>query len=53
MAKQRVEFEAHKTVKKPSEVAFTTKSGKRVDFEALKDVKVPVHVTFKADIKKK
>jgi hypothetical protein len=52
MAKKTVEFDAHKAVKQPTEVTFTTKTGKQVDFEALKNVKVPVHVKFKADLKK-
>lgn len=46
--KKTVEFDAHKIVKKPQEVEFTTKSGKHVDFMAKKDVKEPVHVEFKA-----
>jgi hypothetical protein len=53
MAKKTVEFDAHETVKKPTEVTFKTKTGKEVDFEAMKNVKVPVHVKFKADPKKK
>ena len=53
MAKKTVEFDAHKEVKRPTEVAFTTKTGKAVDFEALKMVKVPVHVKFKATLKGK
>jgi hypothetical protein len=43
-----VEFDAHKTVKKPTEVEFRTKSGDKVDFVAEKPTKVPVHVKFKA-----
>ncbi len=49
--KKRVEFEAHKTVKKPMEVEFTTREGKEVDFIASKKTKVPVHVRFRADVK--
>jgi hypothetical protein len=48
----RVEFNAHQTVKQPTEVSFTTKNGKEVDFTASKPVKVPVHVTFRAKDKK-
>ena len=44
--KEKVEFDAHKTVKKPTEVEFTTKKGERVDFVANKATKVPVHVKF-------
>lgn len=52
MAKKSVEFDAHKTVKKPTRVSFTTKEGDRVKFEADKKTKVPVHVKFKANPKK-
>ena len=45
--KKKVEFDAHKVVKKPTEVEFTTKGGKQVDFVANKPSKVPVHVRFK------
>jgi hypothetical protein len=48
VSKENVEFDAHKKVKKPTEVTFTTSSGKKVDFEAKKKVSVPVHVKFKA-----
>lgn len=34
--KHTVEFEATKTVKKPADVSFKTKSGKKVEFEAEK-----------------
>jgi len=44
----KIEFDAHKTVKKETEVKFTKKDGTRVDFEAKKPVKVPVHVKFTA-----
>jgi hypothetical protein len=49
--KKEVEFDAHKTVKKPTTVEFTTRSGKEVDFTAKKNVRVPVHVSFKAKTK--
>jgi len=49
--KKRVEFEAHKTVKKPAEVEFTTRDGREVDFVASKKAKVPVHVKFTANVK--
>ena len=49
MAKKRVEFDAHKSVKKPARVSFTTTSGKRVKFEAERKVKVPVRVKFSAE----
>ncbi len=49
--KKRVEFDAHKTVKKRTEVEFTTKDGKDIDFMANKKAKVPVHVRFKANVK--
>ena len=45
--KKKVEFEAHRIVKKPTEVEFTTKDGKDIDFIANKKAKVPVHVRFK------
>jgi len=50
MAKKthKVEFEAHKTVKKPTKVNFKTKGGERVSFTAEKPTKVPVHVRFNA-----
>jgi hypothetical protein len=46
--KTTVEFDAHKTVKKPTKVKFTTKKGEKVGFVAKKNVKEPVHVKFKA-----
>lgn len=46
--KKRVEFDAHKVVKKPTKVAFETKDGQRVRFIADKPTKVPVHVSFRA-----
>lgn len=48
MVKKRVEFEAHKTVKLPTNVSFKTKSGEKVRFVAEKPAKVPVHVEFTA-----
>ena len=51
MMKKRVEFDAHKIVKKPTEVEFTTKDGKDIDFIANKKAKVPVHVRFRANVK--
>lgn len=48
MGKHKVEFDAHKTVKQQTEVAFTTRDGRPVDFVAKKPVKVPVHVKFTA-----
>ncbi len=44
--KKTVEFDAHKTVKKPTKIGFKTKSGKKVAFVADKPTKVPVHVKF-------
>ena len=52
MGKHKVEFDAHKTVKQETEVAFTKRDGTPVDFLAKKPVKVPVHVKFKAREKK-
>jgi len=46
--KHTVQFDAHKKLKLPTEVAFQTKAGKEVDFVAAKPTKVPVHVKFKA-----
>ena len=46
--KKTVEFDAHKTEKRPAEVVFRTKAGKKVDFVAEKPTKIPVHVKFKA-----
>jgi hypothetical protein len=46
--KEKVEFDDHKTVKRPTEVGFTTKDGKNVDFTANKPTKIPVHVKFTA-----
>ena len=49
--KKTIEFRAHKTVKKPTEVQFKTKSGKSVDFVADKKTKVPIRVRFRAESK--
>jgi hypothetical protein len=51
LMRKKIEFDAHKIVKKRTEVEFTTKDGKDVDFMAKKKTKVPVHVRFKADVK--
>jgi len=48
MRKNKVEFDAHKTVRQETEVAFTKRDGTPVDFMAKKPVKVPVHVKFTA-----
>jgi hypothetical protein len=49
--KKRVEFDAHKVVKKATEVEFTRRDGTEVDFTARKKVEVPVHVRFRAKVK--
>jgi hypothetical protein len=49
--RKRIEFEAHKTVKRPTEVAFTTRDGKEADFVASKKTKVSVHMRFTANVK--
>ena len=46
--KHHVDFIATKKVKEPTEVAFTTKTGKPVDFVAKKSVKEQVEVSFMA-----
>ena len=51
--KHHVDFVATKTVKEPTEVAFTTKTGKPVDFVARKPVQEKVEVSFMAHNKKK
>lgn len=51
MGKKSVEFDAHRNVKNPVEVEFTTRKGESVDFVARKPVKVPVHVKFKVKTK--
>jgi len=48
MAKHRVEFDAHKTANKETEVEFRKRDGTPVDFIAKKPVRVPVHVKFTA-----
>ena len=48
--KKKVEFDAHKTVKQPTEVTFKTSNGKTADFVANKKTKVRVHVKFKARV---
>ena len=48
MRKRTVEFKAHKKVKEPTDVAFTTKQGKQVEFVAEKKVEKPVRVKFSA-----
>jgi len=52
MAKHKVEFDAHKVVKKQAEVTFTKRDGTPVDFTAKVPTKVPVHVKFRARDKK-
>jgi hypothetical protein len=52
MSKRKVEFDAHKTAKRETEVQFRTKNGTKVDFTANKPVKVPVHVKFTANVKR-
>jgi hypothetical protein len=46
MMSKKVEFDAHKVVKQPTEVEFKTRKGEKVDFVANKPTKVPVHVKF-------
>jgi hypothetical protein len=41
------EFDAHKWVKRPTNVSFQTSKGERVRFKAEEEQKVPVHVKFK------
>lgn len=53
MSKTTVEFEAHRTVKKPTEVAFTTRDGRNVDFVAQKPAREEVRVKFRAEVPKK
>jgi hypothetical protein len=48
MKRKRIEFDAQKTVKKTTKVAFETKDGHEVSFKAKKPNKVPVHVSFLA-----
>ena len=49
--KKRVEFDAHKVVKRLTEVEFMKRDGTDVDFTARKKMKVPVQVRFKANVK--
>jgi hypothetical protein len=49
--KKKVEFDAHKVVRLPTEIEFRTKDGREVEFVARKDTKVPVRVKFKANSK--
>jgi hypothetical protein len=44
--RHHVDFIATKTVKEPTEMAFTTKTGKFVDFVARKPLKEQVDVSF-------
>ena len=53
MPKTTVKFEAHRTVKKPTEVAFTTRDGRSVDFVAQKPTREEVRVRFRAEVPKK
>jgi hypothetical protein len=53
MSKKTVEFEGHRTVKKPTDVAFTTRDGRNVDFVAKKPAREEVRVRFKAEVPKK
>ena len=48
MKRKRIEFDAHKTVKRPTRVAFETKDGQEVRFTAKKPIKVPARVSFLA-----
>lgn len=48
MAKETVKFVAVRTVKKPAQVRFKTKSGETVSFKALKTVKKKETVQFRA-----
>ena len=53
MRRTRVKFTAIKTVKKPTEVGFTTKSGEKVDFVADKPTQVRKRINFLAKPKKR
>lgn len=46
--KHHVSFTAVKTVKKPTEVSFTTKHGDHIDFMAKKPAEQKVRVEFDA-----
>lgn len=48
MKMMRVEFDAHKMLKRPTRVAFETKGGEKVRFTAEKPTKVPIRVSFRA-----
>jgi hypothetical protein len=50
--RERVKFTATKTVKKPTGVEFTTRTGEEVEFVAKKPVKVHKRVNFLANPKK-
>jgi hypothetical protein len=47
-SKRTVEFDAHKRVKRPTDIEFRTRDGEKIDFVARKSQSVPVHVKFKA-----
>lgn len=51
--RKKVEFDAHKKVKEPTKVKFTTRDGDRVSFVAAKPVNIPVHVRFTVDSRKR
>jgi hypothetical protein len=53
MAKHKVEFDAHETVKQETDVKFRKRDGTPVEFPAKKPVKVQVHVKFNANDKKR
>jgi hypothetical protein len=46
--KNKVQFDAHRTVREEVPVKFRTRDGERVSFEAKKKVKEPVRVKFMA-----
>jgi hypothetical protein len=48
MKMMRVEFDAHKKVKRPTRVAFERKGGEKVCFTAEKPTKVPIRDSFRA-----
>ena len=48
MASKSVNFVAVETVKKPTHVQFTTKSGERVSFRAIKTLKKSKKVHFRS-----
>ena len=48
MASKNASFVAVKTLKKPTRVQFTTKSGERVSFRAIKTVKKREKVRFRS-----